>query len=240
LSITLTAATFAYATITVHVVQGMNNTRTSVLDTYNFPGAEGAASQFHTGPSITTTNAYDYIFTWWGQDSTNNVNVTDNNTGFTKWTENFDYIQGGPCASFDDVVAATGTYSQKTITSLPTLMNSVIAAFKIGAIINSFTASPTAGVTSGSAVTLSWAGQATTWTIDNGVGVVAGNSVVVYPTVDTTYTLTASGLSTSSDTAQVTVKIAAPAFQLNAFQNDAFFVSSGVTYNATTMFLTFF
>ncbi len=74
--------------------------------------------------------------------------------------------------------------------------------------INFFSAKP-ATITAGQPVTLSWnTTGATALSIDNGVGTVTGlTSKIVYPTVNTTYTLTATnsgGISTS--TAAVMVK----------------------------------
>ncbi|MCX6875879.1 MAG: hypothetical protein NTW21_19020 [Verrucomicrobia bacterium] len=75
-----------------------------------------------------------------------------------------------------------------------------------------FSASP-AGVLSGEASTLSWTTtNATTVSIDNGVGTVAASgSVQVYPTATTTYTLTAIGDGgTRTKTAQVAVVAPGP------------------------------
>lgn len=72
--------------------------------------------------------------------------------------------------------------------------------------IASFTASP-ASVAPGGTVALAWSvADATGLRIDPGVGTVTGSSVQVNPTVDTTYTLTATS-SAGSDTAQAAVTI---------------------------------
>ena len=74
--------------------------------------------------------------------------------------------------------------------------------------ITSFRATPVA-ITAGQSTTLSWVtSNATSLTIDNGVGSVTSlTSTVVTPTAGTTYTLTATN-STSSTTAQVSVAVA--------------------------------
>ena len=72
--------------------------------------------------------------------------------------------------------------------------------------IDSFTATP-ANIGRGSSSTLTWhAVNATQYSIDNGVGTVAGGSAGVAPLVTTTYTLTASGAGGSA-TAKVTVTV---------------------------------
>ncbi len=77
-------------------------------------------------------------------------------------------------------------------------------------IINSFTAAP-ANITAGQSTTLSWnVSNATSLTLDNGIGAVTGlNSKIVSPNANTTYVLTASN-ATGSVTAQVTVLVSAP------------------------------
>jgi len=75
------------------------------------------------------------------------------------------------------------------------------------AVITSFTANP-ASISAGQSSTLSWAvSNATSLTIDNGVGTVTGSSsTTVHPSVTTTYHLTATN-SQGSVTAQATVTI---------------------------------
>ena len=73
-----------------------------------------------------------------------------------------------------------------------------------------FTAAP-ASITAGQSATLSWTvSGATTTSIDNGVGSVAGSSLAVSPTTTTTYTLTASGAG-GTVTASATVNVVDPA-----------------------------
>jgi len=77
----------------------------------------------------------------------------------------------------------------------------------------SFAAAPTT-IVSGSSSTLSWTTtNATSLTIDNGVGAqqnIAAGSVSVSPTSTTTYTATASGANNHSVTQQVTVTVTPP------------------------------
>jgi hypothetical protein len=76
-------------------------------------------------------------------------------------------------------------------------------------VINSFVASiPT--IVTGSSTTLSWSVvNANTLSINNGIGVVTGNSVVVSPSTSTTYTLTAIN-SQGSTGAQISVTVIPP------------------------------
>ncbi len=80
--------------------------------------------------------------------------------------------------------------------------------------VDSFTASPMT-ISSGSSATLSWAvSNATTISIDQGIGVVAPvGSTTVAPGSTTTYTLTATG-TRSTASAAVTVSVGAPTRQL--------------------------
>ncbi len=111
-----------------------------------------------------------------------------------------------PAATTTYKLTATGTGGSTSATA------SVSAAAPA---IGSFAASPT-GITSGQSSTLSWSGitNATTCSIDNGVGTVAcaGGSKSVSPAATTSYTLTATGSGgTATATATVTVTTAAPA-----------------------------
>jgi len=77
-----------------------------------------------------------------------------------------------------------------------------------GPSITSFTASPNPVGAAGDPVTLSWTAQnATSFSINSGVGPVSGGSVVVHPTVTTTYILTATGSGGSTTTRSVTVTV---------------------------------
>jgi sugar lactone lactonase YvrE len=74
-------------------------------------------------------------------------------------------------------------------------------------VITSFSASP-ALVTNGQSTTLNWTTTGTTvLNIDNGIGQVAYNSVVINPSVTTTYTLTAYNEAGASTSAQTTVTV---------------------------------
>jgi hypothetical protein len=65
-------------------------------------------------------------------------------------------------------------------------------------------------ITDGNSTTLSWSvSNATTVSIDHGIGIVTGNSVTVSPTVTTTYTLTATNAAGTSATAQTKVTVVA-------------------------------
>lgn len=106
----------------VVVVTGLADT--SPLDTYAWSTTETAGST-HVGPSITTTNANDYLLTWWAQDYASVTAHVENGTGFT--------IQNQTTVTMyaDKNVTSTGTYYQSiTTTGSSTIEHSVIMAFK--------------------------------------------------------------------------------------------------------------
>ena len=231
---------FSYSTICVHVVSGMLQSLDGILDTYSF--SHNTTAVAHTSTFVKTNNANDYIFLWYSQDTaTLTTGHTEASGGFTKQKEHLSYTSGGPSASFDKIVSAVGVYKQ-SITLAPTVpIVSVMAAFKIamGPTITSFTASPV-GITSGSSSTLTWnITNSTSLSIDQGIGTVTGTTRNVSPTVNTTYTISATNTDGTTQ-ASVSVGIIGTAIQLDAFQNDACqVISGGVTYNATTMMIMF-
>ena len=89
-------------------------------------------------------------------------------------------------------LTATNPYGSATATT------AVTVAAQPAPAITSFTATPASLPAGGGSVTLSWiAANATTLSIDNGVGVVTGTSTAVNVAADTTFTLTASNPSGS-------------------------------------------
>lgn len=231
---------FSYSTICVHVVSGMLQSLDNVLDTYSF--AHNSTSLAHSSTFVKTTNANDYIFLWYSQDfATLTTGHTESSGGFTKQKEHLDYNSGGPSASFDKIVSAIGVYRQN-ITLAPTVpIVNVMAAFKIamGPTIVSFEASPI-GVLVGASSALTWnITNSTSLSIDQGIGTVTGTTRNVSPTVNTTYTISATN-SDGTTQASAYVGIIGTSIQLDAFQNDACqVISGGVTYNATTMMIMF-
>jgi len=97
----------------------------------------------------------------------------------------------------------TATNSAGSVTASVTVTVLILTGFPI---IDSFLANPSIIMPIGGSSTLSWSvTDATTVTIDNGIGSVAlSGSTVVNPTTDTTYTLTATN-SVGSVTESVTV-----------------------------------
>jgi hypothetical protein len=93
-------------------------------------------------------------------------------------------------------------------------------------VISSFTAdSPT--VAPGQATTLRWSvANATSISIDHGVGAVGGTSVAVTPTDTTTYTLTATGAG-GTTTAATTVTVRAPAPVISSFSASPASIAAG-------------
>ena len=244
LTITITTAAALYSVITVHVVSGALADLDNVLDTYAF-STHTSNTQLSTA-TINTTNANDYIFIWWAEGAANNITVNEGNGLYTKRQENTDWYIGGPSSSFDRIVSSRGAYSQNVnLTSifLEDLIEapevSIIAAFKSNLPdITSFTSTPVK-MQNGESATLDWVIQrADSVSIDQGIGTVTGSSRSVSPTASTTYTITATN-TFGSVQANVTVGIIATMVQLNAFQNNAFQIISGVQYNATQMFMMF-
>lgn len=237
LTITITTAAAAYSVITVHVVSGALADLANVLDTHAF-STHATNTQLSTA-TINTTNANDYIFVWWAQDSQNNISIDEGNGLYTKRQENTDYYIGGPSSSFDRIVSSRGAYSQNVNLTATAPEVSIIAAFKSNLPdITSFTSTPVK-MQNGESATLDWVIQrADSVSIDQGIGTVTGSSRSVSPTASTTYTITATN-TFGSVQANVTVGIIATMVQLNAFQNNAFQIISGVQYNATQMFMMF-
>jgi sugar lactone lactonase YvrE len=98
-------------------------------------------------------------------------------------------------------LAGCGGSNNQATTSTPAAPTPSVANFKASA----------ASITAGDSVTLTWAASnATTVTIDNGVGTVTGASVSVKPTKTTTYTLTAANSAGTKVTAAVTITVLAP------------------------------
>lgn len=237
LTITITTAAAAYSVITVHVVSGALADLDNVLDTYAF-STHTSNTQLSTA-TINTTNANDYIFVWWTEGAANNITVNEGNGLYTKRQENTDYYIGAPSSSFDRIVSSRGAYSQNVNLTSNSLEVSIIAAFKSNLPdITSFTSTPVK-MQNGESATLDWVIQrADSVSIDQGIGTVTGSSRSVSPTASTTYTITATN-TFGSVQANVTVGIIATMVQLNAFQNNAFQIISGVQYNATQMFMMF-
>lgn len=241
IDITLTnASASVYAVTTVHVVSGALQDLNKVLDVYAFSRADASLTS-HKTRDITTTNANDYIFVFVNEDVTNSVNFTDGSGGlYTLRQTNNNYNQGGPSSSFDRIVSSVGTYNHTITASVATFAASVIVAFKANIPdINSFTATPS-GINAGGSAQLSWdVANATSVSINQGIGIVASTGTInVSPSSRTTYTLTATNADGTVQSS-LSVGIISTVIQLNAFQNNTFQVISAVQYNATQMFMMF-
>ncbi len=103
----------------------------------------------------------------------------------------------------------------------------VLPAITAPAKINSFVAAPSS-IQKGESSTLAWnVSNATSVSINQGIGTVAAAaSVVVSPTATTTYTITAVG-GGSTATAQVTVSVGAPELKIVSFKASPESVASG-------------
>jgi hypothetical protein len=119
--------------------------------------------------------------------------------------------------TWNSTVAANGSHSLTAIardaagnqTTSAVVSVTVANAVASVPVITSFNASPSS-IVSGGTSTLSWSvSGATTFSINQNVGVVTGTSQNVSPVTTTTYTLTATN-STGSSTAQTTITVTAP------------------------------
>ncbi len=119
--------------------------------------------------------------------------------GSTSTTQTVSYTPG----TYSMTVQATDASS-----SIATSTCSAVVAAPTLPVISTFTANP-ASITSGQSSTLSWTvGNASSTSIDNGVGTVTSTSTSISPAVTTIYTLTAVN-PTGTTTAQATVAVSA-------------------------------
>lgn len=107
-----------------HVVQGGTCTLAQVVDQFNSKN-DASAGTAHTGASITTTNAADYLFSFWFNGD-NATTLTENGGGFTKRQEDSNH----ELASFDQVVAATGNYADIVTSDVSTILGNIVASFR--------------------------------------------------------------------------------------------------------------
>jgi Divergent InlB B-repeat domain len=119
------------------------------------------------------------------------------------------------------IYTLTASNSANAATPATATVTVTVTPATLAPVITSFTATPPTSPSPGSAVTLSWVlggGAPTALTIDQGVGSVLGQtSIVVNPTVTTTYTLTASN-SAGSPTSPTIVTVT-PAVQPPTLSN---------------------
>jgi hypothetical protein len=109
-------------------------------------------------------------------------------------------VSVSPAASTTYTMTATDTLGHTTTAS-------VVVSVVPPPVISSFTATPSL-ISNAQASTLAWTvSGASTLSIDNGVGLVVGNSISVSPTSTTTYTLTATNPAGVVVTAQTTVTV---------------------------------
>jgi hypothetical protein len=123
------------------------------------------------------------------------------------------YISGAPDSRWNDTdlhSLTSLTASDFEVVQMPTEITNSNVPSGPAPIINAFTASATT-VSVGTAVTLSWDATNVSYyyvnpSVGTGVGVVRGNSIVVNPSVTTTYTLNATN-AYGRTTANVTVQV---------------------------------
>jgi hypothetical protein len=117
-----------------------------------------------------------------------------------------------PSATTVYTLTATNAAGKSTTATAQVMVSGAPSSSAGLPVVNSFTASPS-GITVGSPATLSWnVSNATSVTINPGVGTFASSrTTIVLPSVNTTYTLTATNAAGSTTaTAQVTVSGAGP------------------------------
>lgn len=138
-----------------------------------------------------------------------------------------------PCADGSVTAHVTASTTYTLLAKGPGGNATWTASVAFAPAIGSFTATPSS-IAAGATATLAWSGvsDATTCSIDNGVGTVlcANGSVAVTPTATTTYTLTATGAG-GSQTAPITVTII-PAAGIGGFTATPATIVSG---NSSTL-----
>jgi hypothetical protein len=168
--------------------------------TVNAPAPTAPAIGSFTANPSTITNGQSSRLSWSGITNAATCSF-DNGVGSVSCADAGRNVS--PTATTTYTLTATGPGGSATATATVTVTAPAAPA------IGSFTASPTT-VTSGQPSTLTWSGitDATTCSIDNGVGNIAcGNgNVSVTPAATTTYTLTATGAG-GSTTATATVTV---------------------------------
>jgi hypothetical protein len=210
----------------------------STIDGYPAGGTFNATVTTQAGCSWTASSNVPWINVTAGSSGVGSGTVTFTADANPAPARTGTLVIAGQTITFNQ--GSTTTTSTSTSTSSTTTTTSVAAAPTIAL----FTASPTT-ITAGQSATLTWGGvtNATTCSINNGVGTVscANSTATVTPATTTTYTFTATGPGGSS-TPTVTVTVTAAAPTIGSFTaspttitagQSATLTWSGVT-NATT------
>ena len=122
-TLTVTVTNETDTGLSVHVVRGANQTLASVLDQTN--KSNTAATSPITSAAITTTQADEYIFVLWFQETAPSA-LAESGTGFTEETE----VTGHQHDTYDKIVSATGTYSDTVTSAASPAFGNIIASFK--------------------------------------------------------------------------------------------------------------
>ena len=139
----------------------------------------------------------------WSVNGAVGLSVSDGNgpvgaSGLTPVTA--DSVSVSPTASTTYTLTATDPLGHTTTAS-------VVVSVVPKPVISSFTATPSL-ISNAQTSTLAWTvSGASTLSIDNGVGLVTGNSIDVSPTANSTYTLTATNAAGALVTAKTTVSV---------------------------------
>jgi hypothetical protein len=137
-------------------------------------------------------------------------------------------IVTGNSVTVSSTVTTTYTLTATNITGTATAQTTVTISAPGSPTITSFSASPSV-ITIGQSSTLSWsASNAISFSVNNGIGTVTGNSVTVSPTSDTTYTLTATN-SNGSVTALIMILVNAPNPIISSFSASPSSIAIGQT-----------
>jgi hypothetical protein len=199
--------------VTVKTAGGTTAARTLTITAPTTKPSAPSIGAFGASPS-NITSGQNATLSWSGIENATTCSI-DNGVGSVACGDASATVS--PAVTTTYTLTATGTagsaMAQATVTVTGTASGGGSAP-PPGPAIGSFGASPSS-ITSGQSSTLAWSGitNATTCSIDRGVGNVAcGNgSVNVTPTATTTYTLTATGDGGSvTATATVTVNAAPP------------------------------
>jgi|GEM_PF-5368497 len=169
---------------------------TALLSACGGSGSKAASAVISSFTAASTSIAYGGSTTLaWSVSGATSVAI-DNGVG----------TLSGSTGSVTVKPTATTTYTLTATNSAGAVITATVKV-AVGPQITSFSPS-TSEITIGDSTTLTWVvSGATSYSIDNNVGSVTGNSVMITPAATTTYTLTATNSDGASTTATATVTV---------------------------------
>jgi uncharacterized protein (TIGR03437 family) len=195
---------------------GANAPTGSFINVLSSSGAAPVISNFTASPP--TIQAGQSSTLSWSVTNATSISI-DNGIGTV--TGSSRVVSPGSTTTY--VLTASSSAGSVTASTTTT-----VAAPTPAPTISSFSASPST-ITAGQSSTLSWSvSNATSISIDNGIGTVTGSSRTVNPATTTTYVLTASNAG-GTRTASATVNVASACTVSGGVANDTMFVSNNGT-----------